>query len=91
METLYKAWGYVTNICEPLMLWLLLKSNLPQKGVKRILSIVAIFILAGLTTMMNMAEWPYVPVVLIALLAYGVYSLLFLKASRIFVSSGLLR
>ena len=79
METLYKAWGYVTNICEPLMLWLLLKSNLPQKGVKRILSIVAIFILAGLTTLMNMAEWPYVPVVLIALLAYGVYSLLFFE------------
>lgn len=79
METLYKAWGYVTNICEPFMLWLLLKSNLPQKGVKRILSIVAIFILAGLTTLMNMAEWPYVPVILLALFAYCGYSLLFFE------------
>ena len=77
METFYKAWGYVTNICEPLMLWLLLKSNLPQKGVKRILSIAAIILLAGITTLMNMAEWPYVPIVLIALVAFCAYSLIF--------------
>lgn len=79
MDTFYKAWEYVTNICEPVMLWLLLKSNLPQKRSKRILSVVGVIILAGITTLMNMAEWPYVPVVLITLLAYGVYSLLFFE------------
>ena len=79
MDTLYKAWEYVTNICEPVMLWLLLKSNLPQKRNKRILSVVGIIILAGITTLMNMAEWPYVPVVLIALVAFCTYSLLFFE------------
>lgn len=79
MDTLYKAWGYVTNLCEPIMLWFLLRSNLPQKGIKRILSIVVIFILAGLTTLMNIAEWPYVPVILLALLAFCSYSLLFFE------------
>lgn len=74
METLYKAWEYVTNLCEPFMLWLLLKSTLPQKGNKKIISIFAIFLLAGLTSLMNMAEWPYVPVVLITLSAYCIYS-----------------
>jgi len=77
MEVLYKAWEYVTNLCEPLMLWLLLKSNLPQKRFKRILSIVAIFPLAGITRLMNISEWPFVLVILLALLAYCGYSLLF--------------
>ncbi len=93
METFYKAWGYVTNICEPLMLWLLLKSNLPQKGVKRILSIAAIILLAGITTLMNMAEWPYVPIVLIALVAFCAYSLLFFEGNyhlRIFWATSMM-
>jgi hypothetical protein len=81
MDTFYKAWEYVTNICEPVMLWLLLKSNLPQKRSKRILSVVGVIILAGITTLMNMAEWPYVPVVLIGLVAFCTYSLLFFEGT----------
>lgn len=90
MDTFYKAWEYVTNICEPLMLWLLLRSTLPQKGFKRILSIVVIFVLAGLTTLINIAEWPYAPVILLALLAYCGYSLLFFEGEphlRVFLGN----
>ena len=81
MDTFYKAWEYVTNICEPIMLWLLLKSNLPQKKNKRIPSVITVLILAGITTLMNMTEWPYVPVILLALLAYSGYSLLFFEGA----------
>lgn len=81
MDTFYKAWEYVTNICEPVMLWLLLKSNLPQKKNKRIPSVIAVVILAGITTFMNMSEWPYVPVVLIALVAFCTYSFLFFEGT----------